>query len=114
MGINTKGSLIAGVLAAIGASACCVGPLVLLSVGLGGAWVVRLTSLEPFRPFFSGITLIFLGMAYYKLYFAAAVCLPGDVCADDKVVQRQRLLFWMVAIPVLALLAFPYFAPLFY
>lgn len=36
--LTEKGSLIAGVLAAIGASVCCVGPLVLLALGIGGSW----------------------------------------------------------------------------
>ena len=47
---NVKGSLFAGVLAAIGASVCCVGPLVLLMLGIGGAWVANLTAVEPLRP----------------------------------------------------------------
>ncbi|HZE91048.1 MAG TPA: mercuric transporter MerT family protein, partial [Rhizobacter sp.] len=36
---KVKSSLVAGVLAAIGASVCCVGPLVLLMLGIGGAWI---------------------------------------------------------------------------
>lgn len=39
-------------MAAIGASVCCVAPLVLLSLGIGGAWVSTLTAMEPVRPFF--------------------------------------------------------------
>ena len=42
-------TLIAGVLAAIGASVCCVGPLVLLALGIGGTWVGSLTAMEPYR-----------------------------------------------------------------
>ncbi|WP_347878635.1 mercuric transporter MerT family protein, partial [Pseudomonas aeruginosa] len=42
--LTGKGSLIAGVLAAIGASVCCVGPLVLLTLGIGGTWVAGLTA----------------------------------------------------------------------
>ena len=49
-----KGSLVAGGVAAILASACCVGPLVLLSVGISGAWIANLTALEPYRPIFIG------------------------------------------------------------
>src|ERR1700746_2162387 len=49
---NTKTTLIGGVLAGIGASACCVGPLLLLSMGIGGAWIAHLTALEPYRPLF--------------------------------------------------------------
>lgn len=41
------GSLAAAAVAAILASACCLGPLVLLTLGLGGAWVSNLTGLEP-------------------------------------------------------------------
>ncbi|MGH8105891.1 MAG: mercuric transporter MerT family protein, partial [Arenimonas sp.] len=37
-------------LAAIGASACCIGPLVLVSLGIGGAWVTNLTAMEAARP----------------------------------------------------------------
>lgn len=40
-----KGALVVGALAAIGASVCCAGPLVLLMLGIGGAWVVSLTAL---------------------------------------------------------------------
>ena len=36
---NGRGALAAGDLAAILASACCLGPLVLLSLGIGGAWI---------------------------------------------------------------------------
>ena len=54
--LTGKGSLIAGVLAAIGASVCCVGPLVLLALGIGGSWVGSLTAMEPYRPFLIGLT----------------------------------------------------------
>jgi hypothetical protein len=43
---------IGAVFAAIGASVCCVGPLLLLSLGIGGAWMSTLTSMEVVRPFF--------------------------------------------------------------
>ena len=61
--LNAKGSLVAGVLAGIGASVCCVGPLVLLALGIGGAWISNLTALQPYRPLFIGLTLLFLGLA---------------------------------------------------
>ena len=34
--LNAKSSLVVGVLAGIGASICCVGPLVLLALGISG------------------------------------------------------------------------------
>lgn len=112
--LNVKGSLVAGVLAAIGASVCCVGPLVLLSLGIGGAWVSNLTLLEPVRPLFVAVTLVFLALAFRRLYLLAPVCEPGTPCADPKSLRRQRLLFWLVATSLIALLLVPIAAPLFY
>lgn len=45
-----KSSLIAGTVAAIGASVCCIGPFVLLAFGIGGTWVSSLTAMAPYRP----------------------------------------------------------------
>ena len=112
--LNAKGSLVAGVLAAIGASVCCVVPLVLLALGIGGAWVGNLTAFEPYRPLFIGLTLLFLGLGFRKLYLVPQVCAPGTVCADPQTAKRQRLIFWSVAILLLGLLAVPWFGPLFY
>lgn len=110
---NVKGSLFAGVLAAIGASVCCVGPLVLLMLGIGGAWVANLTALEPLRPWLIGATLLFLGLAFRRLYLQPQVCEPGAPCAEPIVLKRQRWIFWIVALAVLALLPVPWLAPFF-
>jgi len=108
------GSLIAGTVAAIVASVCCVGPLVLLALGIGGAWVANLTALEPYRLIFIGVALVFLGLAFRKLYLVPAACAPGQTCAVPVTRKRQRLMFWLVALPVGALLTFPWYASLFY
>ena len=112
--LNAKGSLVASVLAGIGASVCCVGPLTLLALGIGGAWIGNLTALEPYRPLFIGFTLLFLGLAFRKLYVVPRVCAPGTACANPTTSRRQRLTFWAVAMLLLDLLAVPSFAPLFY
>lgn len=46
---NGRGALFAGGLAAILASTCCLGPLVLVALGFSGAWIGNLTVLEPYR-----------------------------------------------------------------
>jgi len=104
---------IGAVLAAIGASACCVGPLLLLSLGIGGAWMSTLTSMETVRPFFFIITLIFIGLGYRKLYLIPENCEEGEVCAVSEVKQRQRMIFWAGSVLILFLLAFPWYAPYF-
>jgi len=42
---NTRLPIIGGITAAIGASLCCVGPFLLLSLGISGAWIGNLTVL---------------------------------------------------------------------
>ncbi|MBU6485173.1 MAG: mercury transporter MerT [Betaproteobacteria bacterium] len=112
--LNAKGSLVAGVVAAIGASVCCVGPLVLLMLGIGGAWIGNLTAFEPYRPLFIGLTLLFLGLGFRKLYRAPQACASGTTCADPQTARRQRMIFWLVTVLLLGLLAVPWLAPLFY
>jgi mercuric ion transport protein len=112
MPLGAKSSIVAGALAAIGASVCCVGPLVLLMLGVSGAWISYLTAFEPFRPYFIGLTLLFLFLAFRKLYFVKRACATGETCADNRVLNRQRLIFWFLSIPLLLLVAFPWYAPL--
>ena len=86
----------------------------LLALGISGAWIGNLTALEPYRPFFIGLTLLFLGFAFRKLYLVPQSCAPGTSCAEPRVVKRQRLTFWLVAVLLLGLLMVPQIVPMFY
>ena len=44
---SKSGVLAVGGLAAVLASTCCLGPLVLLALGFSGAWIGNLAKLEP-------------------------------------------------------------------
>ena len=112
--LTAKRALIGGVLASVGASACCVGPLVLLSLGIGGAWIGSLTRLEPYRPLFIVLVLVFLGLALRTLYFAPRNCDAEAVCALDRTRRAQRIVFWIVSPLLLGLVAIPWLLPLFY
>jgi mercuric ion transport protein len=102
----------AGVLAAIVGSLCCVAPLVLLTLGISGAWISQLMALEPYRPIFIGITLTFIGLAFRQLYIVPARCAPGEACANPRLQRRQRQIFWFVVVGLAVLIAFPWYAPL--
>ena len=107
--------LIGGVVAAITASLCCIGPLVLVMLGIGGSWIANLSALEPFRPYFLGVSLIFLFFAWKKIYRAPAeACAPGSLCALPQTNRVYKLLFWMAAVLIGLAIVSPYLAPLFY
>ena len=112
--LNTKTALVGGVLAGIGASACCVGPLLLLSLGFSGAWIVHLTALEPFRPVFIVLTIVFLGLAFRKLYLVPQSCVVDENCVSDSTRRVQRILFWALTPVVILLIASPWILSIFY
>jgi mercuric ion transport protein len=108
------GALLAGGIAAILASTCCLGPLVLITVGVSGAWIGNLTLLEPYQPFFVGVAVIALLLAWRRIWRPEAACEPGQVCAIPRVNRAYRILFGVVAALVIVALGFPVVAPWFY
>jgi mercuric ion transport protein len=112
--LNTRMALVGGVLAGIGASACCVGPLLLLSLGIGGAWIGHLTALEPYRPVFIVLTVLFLGLAFRMLYLMPQSCDLEDNCLADRTRNVQRVVFWILVPVTLGLVASPWILPIFY
>lgn len=111
---NGRVPLVAGGLAAILASTCCLGPLLLISLGFSGAWIGNLTVLEPYRPLFIGASLAALFFAWRRIFRPVQACAAGEVCAIPQVRSTYKLLFWVVAVLVLIALGFPYILPLFY
>jgi mercuric ion transport protein len=111
---NGSGALFVGGLAAILASTCCLGPLVLVALGLSGAWIGNLTRLEPYRPFFIAGALGALFFAGRRIFRRAQTCNPGDVCAVPKTRRIYKVLFVTVSVLVLIALVFPYVVKFFY
>lgn len=109
-----SGALLVGGLAAILASTCCLGPLILVALGLSGAWIGNLTLLEPYRPFFIAGALIALFFAGRRIFRPARSCQPGEVCAVPRTRRIYKIVFGIVSALVLAALLYPYVAKLFY
>lgn len=111
-GVSPNWSLGGAAAAAVGASVCCVGPLLLLALGVGGAWIGNLTAMEKFRPIWMAAALVFLGLAFVRAYRKPGeeACAPGTTCAADAG-RRNKFLLWIVTALVLGLLALPYAIP---
>ena len=94
--------------AAVAASICCIGPLLLAVAGLGGgALLLRFT---PFRPYFLVATVLLLVAAFVLSYRRKETCEPGDPCADPRAQRIQRFFLWIATVIVVLLAAFPYYA----
>ncbi len=113
-GRTGSGALFVGGLAALLASACCLGPLVLVALGLSGAWIGNLTLLEPYRPFFVAGALVALSFAGRRIFRPAKACQPGDVCALPRTRLIYKIVFAIVSVLVFVALIFPYVAKFFY
>ncbi len=110
---GAKLGLAGAVVAAIAASACCVGPLVLMLLGISGAWIGNLTALTPYQPIFMTVALGLLGLAFYKVYGGKKEesCAPGSACSNPKMGRLNKIVLWIFAALVLGLLVFPYAVP---
>jgi mercuric ion transport protein len=105
---------VGGILAALGASSCCVIPFALFSLGVSGAWISAITALGPYQPLFLGVALACLSGGFVRLRWRSRLaCAEGSSCArpgSDAVVQFG---LWAAAVLVLVAVAFPCLASLF-
>ena len=95
------------VLAALGASLCCILPVAVAVLGVGSAALGA--RFEPLRPWLAGVTVLLLGFAFYQAY-RPVDCAPGTACAIPASRRRGRIILWIVAVLAIALMAFPYYA----
>ncbi|MQW60089.1 mercuric transporter MerT family protein [Sinorhizobium meliloti] len=104
---------VGGILGALGASSCCIIPLVLFSLGIGGAWIGNLTALAPYKPYVVAGTTGVLGYGFYLVYWK-----PRRVCADNAACARPvpsrlvQIALWIATVLVAAAFVFDYVAPL--
>ena len=116
-GKQTKRGLLAtgGVVGAILASACCVAPLLLLMLGVSGAWIGNLTALEPYKPLFATVALIFIGLGFWLVYFETKpACDDGSYCARPESALITKAALWFSTVLVGLALTINWWAPLFY
>lgn len=109
-----RGALAISGAAALLASTCCLGPLVLVTLGVSGAWIGNLTALEPYRPWFIAAALIALLLAWRRIFRPKPACAPSEICATPQVRRGYKAFFWIVATLVVVAIGFPYAMPLFY
>lgn len=104
-----------GVIGAMLASTCCVVPLLFVMLGISGAWIGNLTVLEPYKPYFAGVALVFIGLGFRQVYFKAKpACVDGSYCAKPQSAVITKSALWLSTVVVLLALTISWWAPLFY
>ncbi len=106
---TAAGWLTAGGLAGgLAAMSCCIVPLALFGIGVGGAWIGNLTALAPYQPYFAAFALACVGFGLWttrRPRTADTLCRPAGG-------RAARAGLWTAAAMIAAALAFPYVAPL--
>ena len=92
--------------AAFIASLCCIGPIILAGLGLGGAGLV--TGLEAYRPYMMGVTFIFLGAAFFMTYRKREEVCEDGTCKVRRGSKANQITLWSVTVLALFFLVFPY------
>lgn len=108
-GARTGGLLAAtaAVLTAFGASLCCVGPILFVTLGVGAGLA---STFEPLRPLFTALTVFGLGIGFYIVYSrpkTAAACAPDDACPRPRSRRREKVLLWGATLLAVLFWSFP-------
>jgi len=105
---------VGGILGALAASSCCIVPLILFGLGIGGAWIANLTALAPYKPLFVLGTTSVLGYGFHLVYRRPRqVCgADGAACARPIPNRFVKLALWSATVLVVIAFAFDYVAPL--
>jgi mercuric ion transport protein len=114
---DRKGNVAAagGIIGAVLASSCCIGPLLLISLGASGAWIGNLSALKAYQPIFVTLTLAFLGFGFWRVYGKSKQsCGDGSTCAIPTSDRTVKSALWIATALVAIALTTDIWAPLFY
>jgi len=112
-GIDRKTLLSGGsVLAALAASVCCLVPLILLSLGVTGAWLGNFNALYPYRPYLIGIALALLAARYLWVHRKRRDCgEEAKACPTPFAPRFDKAALWVSAALIAVAIGLPYAAP---
>lgn len=103
----------AGLLTAFAASLCCITPVLALVAGTSGL-ASTFSWLDPARPYFIGLTVLVLGFAWHqKIKPKEEVNCNCEEDEKPKFIQSKFFLGIVTAFAIV-MLAFPYYAQIFY
>lgn len=100
-----------GASGALLASACCVLPLVLFSLGIGGAWIGELTALAPYKPWFWAAGAGFVAAGFVSAWRGRRVCQADGGCPPPPLQRVSQALLGLAALLLLVVAFWPWILP---
>ena len=102
----------AGLIGAILASSCCIAPLLLVTLGVSGAWIGNLSLLAPYQTYFLVATFACLGYGFWHVYRKPkAACEDGSFCASPSSDRMIKTVLWAATVLVALALAVNFILP---
>ncbi|HKO99345.1 MAG TPA: mercuric transporter MerT family protein [Pyrinomonadaceae bacterium] len=95
------------VLTAIGASLCCIGPILTLIFGVGAFGAA--TIFASARPYLLVAAVLALAFGFYRLYLRREACAPGEACLTKPPSRTARFALWTASVAVLIFALSPYY-----
>lgn len=104
-----------GIFGALLASSCCILPLVLISLGVSGAWIGNFAALDAYKPLFMAVAVVFIAAGFWQVYFKTEkTCDDGEVCERSAPSRLVKITLWTSAALVMLAATIDLWAPLFY
>ena len=106
--VATAGSLFG----ALAMTSCCILPLVLVSLGVGGVWIAQLTALYAYKWYTFTFAAGFIAWGFWKVHRAEeGECRDGTVCARPVNRRIMKASLWLATVVTAVAIVFPYVAP---
>lgn len=99
---------------AVLASSCCIGPLVLVTLGASGAWIGNLTALKAYQPIFVTVTLALLGLGFWQVYGKRKPTCDDGTCETPLSSTLVKTALWVATVLAALAMTVNVWAPLFY
>ena len=111
---KTKTSVLGSAFASLGAilaSSCCIIPLMLFNMGIGGAWLANLAVLQPYRTHFIGVAILMFAAGLFL--FVRSQSKADGVCdpKDGKRIKRVPIMLVISAALIAAAIIWPEVEP---
>lgn len=84
---------------------CCIGPVVLAVLGVGGAGLF--SKFANLRPYLMGMTGVFLGLAFFLTYRKRKVKCEDGTCKIRRASKWNKIALWAGTILIVFFMVFP-------